>query len=116
MGRRKSPTALPADFEVPPHPPVVAIPVRGTGLMVSPPTAPSRPATVVQYVLPPATQDDWQQLSVNQAAALLGIHPSTLYELVRRGDIIPTRQGRRKTFTRIEVQRYIAARMQGGAA
>ena len=52
-----------------------------------------------------------QQLSYEEAAEFLGIGRTSLFKLVRRGEIRKTmsRGVRRTTFSRKELERYVAA-------
>lgn len=46
-------------------------------------------------------------LTVNQVAAVLGISRPTVYALVRRGELRPTRVGERLRFDQDDIRAYI---------
>jgi len=54
-------------------------------------------------------------LSKEQVADLLGLRPSTVDELRRRGDLVAVRFGRHRRFLRSDVEDYVlGSRTRGG--
>jgi excisionase family DNA binding protein len=55
-------------------------------------------------------------LSAEQVAALLGVHRSTVFELIGKGDLLSITIGRRRLISRQAVDQFIADREALGAA
>jgi excisionase family DNA binding protein len=55
-----------------------------------------------------------QTMSVADAAALLGVHPLTVYRAIERGEIVAVQIGRRKLIAQAEITRLLAGRRFGG--
>lgn len=72
----------------------------------------STPLRTPQYAegLPPLL------LTVAQAARMLAISRSTLYQLMWKGDLSPVHIGRSARFTVAELERYIAEQVRRGTA
>ena len=62
-----------------------------------------------------ASQDDW--LNLSDAAALLGVHPSTLRAWSDRGDIPAHRTpGKHRRFRRVDIESWVDSRREARAA
>lgn len=54
-------------------------------------------------------------LSAEQAAALLAINRSTVYELLARGELVSFKIGRRRLISRSAIDQFIAEREAGAS-
>jgi excisionase family DNA binding protein len=52
-------------------------------------------------------------LSINEVAGLLGISRPTVYALIRRGELVPIRVGKRARFDPADVRAYLERHREG---